>query len=95
MRGHLRHGATVGSGPPNVNRDARGNHTTYDRAGRLLEVAHVTASATLSRFTYGLAAAGRRTSLTTRRGTGKSAVGIVSVGCETDPHTERSYMAVV
>lgn len=32
---------------------------TYDRAGRLLEVAHVTSSATLSRFTYGLDAAGR------------------------------------
>lgn len=41
---------------------------TYDDGGRLLEVAHVTASATLSRFTYGLDAAGRRTNLTTRQG---------------------------
>jgi len=41
---------------------------SYDRAGRLREVAHVNDSATLSRFTYGLDAAGRRTNLTTTLG---------------------------
>jgi len=41
----------------------------WDRAGRLLEVAHTTASATLSRFTYGLDAVGNRVAMTTRQGT--------------------------
>jgi RHS repeat-associated protein len=42
---------------------------TWDRAGRLLEVAHTGATATLSRFTYALDAAGNRTAMTSREGT--------------------------
>jgi RHS repeat-associated protein len=41
---------------------------TYDRAGRLREVAHVSTTDTLSRFTYGLNAAGLRTNVTTNLG---------------------------
>jgi RHS repeat-associated protein len=41
---------------------------TFDAAGRLVEVAHVTETGTLSRFTYGLDDAGRRTSVTTALG---------------------------
>jgi RHS repeat-associated protein len=42
---------------------------TYDRVGRLLEVAHTSATATLSRFSYALDNAGNRTAMTTRQGT--------------------------
>ena len=41
----------------------------YDRAGRLLEVAHRTDTALLSRFTYELDPAGNRIALTSRLGT--------------------------
>lgn len=39
--------------------------STYDRAGRLLEIANTEASGTLSRFTYAYDGAGNRTELTT------------------------------
>jgi RHS repeat-associated protein len=42
---------------------------SYDHAGRLLEVAHTSASATLSRFSYALDAVGNRLAMTTREGT--------------------------
>ena len=42
---------------------------SWDRAGRMLEVAHTSASATLSRFTYVLDPAGNRTAMTSREGT--------------------------
>jgi RHS repeat-associated protein len=42
---------------------------SYDPAGRLLEVAHTSTSATLSRFTYALDPVGNRTAMTTREGT--------------------------
>lgn len=41
----------------------------YDRAGRLAEVAHTSASDTLSRFSYALDPVGNRTAMTTREGT--------------------------
>ncbi len=41
---------------------------SYDRAGRLVEVANTTATGTLSRFTYVLDAAGNRTGLSTTLG---------------------------
>ena len=42
--------------------------SSYDRAGRLLEVANVTASGTLSRFSYAMDPAGNRLITTTTRG---------------------------
>jgi RHS repeat-associated protein len=42
---------------------------TYDRSGRLLEVAHTSATATLSRFTYALDGVGNRIAMTTREWT--------------------------
>ena len=42
--------------------------STYDRAGRLVEIANVTAGGTLSRFSYALDPAGNRTVMTTTRG---------------------------
>ena len=42
---------------------------TYDRAGRLLEIANTETSGTLSRFTYGCDAAGNRIELTSSLGT--------------------------
>jgi RHS repeat-associated protein len=50
-------------------RPPRGQWKSHLHAGRLLEVANTSASATLSRFTYALDDVGNRVALTTRQGT--------------------------
>ena len=67
-------GATYGYDPAAnlltvATQDGLTTRHTWDRAGRLLEVAHTSAAATMSRFTYARDAAGNPTAMTSREGT--------------------------